>query len=121
MYCKNCGKQMGNDRFCPYCGSENAPLRQTNRSSGTDSGSVGWGILGFFFPIVGLILFLVWREEKPLSSKAAGIGALVNVIVGAVGSIVAVLVTLAIFGTVFGLIFATPTDVITTISTALAV
>jgi len=30
--------------------------------------------------VVGLVLFLVWRDEKPKTAKAAGIGALVSVI-----------------------------------------
>ena len=40
-----------------------------------------WGLLGCCIPIVGLVLFLVWRDTKPKTSKAAGIGALVSVIV----------------------------------------
>ena len=52
-----------------------------------DSGSFGWAVLGFFFPIVGLILFLVWKDQKPLSSKKAGIGALVGVILSVVSTI----------------------------------
>ena len=43
-----------------------------------DSGSIGWAILGFFIPIVGLILFLVWKGTKPNCAKMAGIGALVG-------------------------------------------
>ena len=31
-------------------------------------------------PIVGLVLFLVWKDTKPRNAKAAGIGALVSVI-----------------------------------------
>ena len=47
-----------------------------------DSGSIGWGILGCCLPLVGLILFLVWKDSKPLSAKKAGIGALVGFIAG---------------------------------------
>lgn len=43
-----------------------------------DSGSIGWVILGFFIPIVGLILFLVWKNTKPQCAKMAGIGAIVG-------------------------------------------
>lgn len=46
-----------------------------------DSGSFGWAVLGFFIPLVGLILYLVWKNEKPLSAKKAGVGALVGFIV----------------------------------------
>lgn len=37
-------------------------------------------MLGFFIPLVGLILYLVWKDEKPKSAKRAGKGALVSVI-----------------------------------------
>ena len=49
-----------------------------------DTGSFGWAVLGFFFPIVGLILFLIWKTEKPGSAKQAGMGSLVSVIVSVV-------------------------------------
>ena len=61
-----------------------------------DNGSFGWAVLGFFFPIVGLILYLVWRAEKPLSARRAGIGALVSVIVGAVFTVLLIVVEVVI-------------------------
>lgn len=57
-----------------------------------DNGSFGWAVLGFFIPIAGLILYLVWRTEKPLSARRAGIGALVSVIVGAVFTVLLIVV-----------------------------
>ena len=45
-----------------------------------DRGCFLWGLLGCCIPVVGLVLFLVWRDEKPKTAKAAGIGALVSVI-----------------------------------------
>ena len=101
-YCRNCGKQLDqNVAFCPNCGaSQKANTTQDYNPSQIDpyesqrydqnprrrnldpydSGSFGWAILGFFIPLVGLILFLVWAQTKPKSAKMAGIGALVNVI-----------------------------------------
>lgn len=61
-----------------------------------DSGSFGWAVLGFFIPIAGLILYLVWRTEKPLSARRAGIGALVSVIVGAVFTVLLIVVEVVI-------------------------
>lgn len=61
-----------------------------------DNGSFGWAVLGFFFPIVGLILYLVWRTEKPLSARRAGIGALVSVIVGAVLTVLLIVVEVVV-------------------------
>ena len=45
-----------------------------------DRGGFLWGLLGCCIPVVGLVLFLVWRDEKPNTAKVAGIGALVSVI-----------------------------------------
>lgn len=61
-----------------------------------DNGSFGWAVLGFFIPIAGLILYLVWRTEKPLSARRAGIGALVSVIVGAVFTVLLIVVEVVI-------------------------
>lgn len=44
-----------------------------------DSGSIGWGVLGFLFPIVGIILFIVWRNEKPKCAKVSLYGALISI------------------------------------------
>ena len=79
MYCKYCGyKTNDNDKFCANCGkfiNVNNNQIQTN-----DTGSFGWAVLGFFIPIIGLILFLVWNKEKPKSAKQAGIGTLSYII-----------------------------------------
>ena len=54
-----------------------------------DNGGFLWGLLGCCIPVVGLILFLVWKDQKPKTAKAAGIGALVSVILGVVSYIIA--------------------------------
>ncbi len=108
MYCRNCGEQLNdNDRVCPACGTpvvktgpqgapnngpqtyayggtDDAP-RQTYQYSGPeyqpspDTGSKGWGVLGCCLPLIGLILFLVWKDDKPRSARSAGIGAIIGV------------------------------------------
>lgn len=87
-YCKNCGKQIEDGvQFCSNCGADQRePVQQnvTNAPAVVDNGGFGWGLLGFCIPIVGLILFLVWRDTKPRTSKAAGKGALISVIIGVV-------------------------------------
>ena len=58
----------------------NCTDRTENGDYTNDTGSIGWGFLGCCIPIVGLVLFLVWKDTKPRNAKAAGIGALVCVI-----------------------------------------
>lgn len=52
-----------------------------NTNPVNDKGGFGWGFLGCWIPLVGLILFLVWKDNKPKSAKAAGIGAIVGVVI----------------------------------------
>lgn len=87
MYCPNCGEPIPDGaRFCAKCGtSVNGDYpNETYRNSpsyNNDNGSFGWAVLGFFIPLIGLILYLVWKDEKPKSAKRAGKGALVSVII----------------------------------------
>lgn len=89
MYCRYCGKQIEEDaRFCPYCGSalqeeRQAPPPQQRYVDPNDAPSGGFAVLGFFFPVVGLILFLVWQDTMPRRAKSCGKGALTSVIVSA--------------------------------------
>lgn len=53
----------------------------TNVTNTNDKGGFLWGLLGCCIPLVGLILFLVWKGDKPKTAKAAGIGAIVGVVV----------------------------------------
>ena len=78
MYCKNCAKEIDEKAvICPHCG-----VSQETAPQVVDNGGFGWGLLGCCIPIVGLTLFLAWRDMKPKTSKAAGIGALVCVCCG---------------------------------------
>jgi len=45
------------------------------------SGGFGWGVLAFFIPIVGLILWLVWRHSKPAASRGSRNGFIVGMVV----------------------------------------
>ena len=41
----------------------------------------GLGILCFLIPLLGLILYIVWKEPKPIKSKGAGKAALWGIII----------------------------------------
>lgn len=89
-FCKNCGEQIDDQAvICPKCG-----VPQTNQPPvGEDNGGILWGLLGCCIPIVGLILFLIWKDTKPNTAKAAGIGALISV-----GITVVFYILIAVFG-----------------------
>ena len=69
---------------------QQAPVQQPE-----DKGGFGWGLLGCCIPLVGLILFLVWKGDKPQTAKAAGIGAIVGVAVSVICYIISFALGLA--------------------------
>lgn len=130
MYCKNCGQNLDDTaRWCPACGTKQEvetvqaePVSDADyfaapptapqppvaphppvdfmEEKPADKGGFLWGLLGYLVPLVGLILFLVWKDTKPKTSKAAGIGALVSVILGVIVYIIAIVgfVSLGVVG-----------------------
>lgn len=99
-YCTYCGTQIDDGvQFCPNCGAKQALTSSDNQNSFFAENAFGDGqqdtrrtffandplvtersrgitVLSFIFPIVGLILWLVWKDKKPGKSISAGKGAL---------------------------------------------
>lgn len=77
--------------------SQNVSATQSQQTD-SEGSTVGWGILGFFVPIVGFILWLIWKDEHPARAKSAGIGCLVSICLGVVGVILYVVLVFVILG-----------------------
>lgn len=69
---------------------------QYNRYAPDDAPNAGYGVLSFFFPIVGLILALIWRDNYPKRARSCAIGTIAGVAVGVVFSIILTIVTLVV-------------------------
>lgn len=120
MYCRNCGTALeDNAVICTKCGVavtppapppysaqqpyqnpyynnyNQQPYRQPNQEE--DRPSTGFNALAFFFPVVGLILFLVWKDQKPLCARSIGKWALIGFIASVVLTIVSVVLSIFIF------------------------
>ncbi|MDR2634540.1 MAG: zinc ribbon domain-containing protein [Clostridiales bacterium] len=70
-----------------------------------DSSSFGFGFLCFLFPIIGLILYGIWKEEYPLRAKSCATGAWISIILCSVivlSFFGAILILLAITGAFAG-------------------
>lgn len=87
-FCSNCGRELADDAvLCPNCGSavpQAAPQREDKRS-------VGLNIVGFLFPLIGLILFLCLKKDTPVRAKSIGkwalIGFIIAVVLGVIGGV----------------------------------
>lgn len=93
MFCTKCGAKLPKDsKYCVECGvsiNEDSNKVSNNTSS---TPSFVWAIVGFLVPVAGLILFIMWKEDRPKDSKVAGISALVSTILYVIYMIIMVLV-----------------------------
>lgn len=74
MYCINCGKEIDpNADICLNCGT------YTKKNiSGNDTPSTGLNIVSFLWPMVGLILYLSYKDNTPTKAKSCGKWALIG-------------------------------------------
>ena len=102
MYCGNCGTQVEEDSvYCRHCGrkvgggAENPNTPPTGLYYAEDKSSAGGAALGFFFPVAGFILWLVWQDKYRKRATSCGKGALAGVIVSAVIVFITFIIMLA--------------------------
>ncbi len=93
-YCSHCGEQLNDDvNYCPKCGlnvnqnnnfSKNSMSNVYDSSKSYDESSEStfiYSVIGFFVPIVGIILFCIWNNEYPSRAKSAIKGTLIAIAV----------------------------------------
>ena len=88
MFCTNCGKEIHDDAvICTACGvptkNYNKPVQEVDDSMGCLMGGAC-----FIIPLMGLILYLLWKDSKPNSARFCAKWALVGFIVNLLISIV---------------------------------
>ena len=80
-FCLHCGKEIMDEAvICPGCGCVVSGEVVINKEAvaGNKTSYFGWGVLGFFIPVVGLILYFVNRTKNPARAKALGIATLIG-------------------------------------------
>lgn len=75
MFCKTCGERISElAEICIHCG-----VRVKNAAS-VDKPNWGVNLITLCcVPIVGLIMFFVWKDEKPAAAKSALTFFLINI------------------------------------------
>ena len=96
IFCYKCGKKAeDSDEFCMSCGTrlikewgvEKTAFSQQQtytqpmyQPQSVDVESTGLNVISFLFPLIGAILYLVLKDDKPRKAKACGKWALISVI-----------------------------------------
>ena len=93
MYCRNCGKMVkDNAVFCYNCGNRLIDIQTAVpmddefqiQEKTNDQPSFWFALLAFFFPIGGLILWLIYEDKKPKRARSLKRG----MIIGLAGKII---------------------------------
>lgn len=81
--CPHCKNELPNNTvICPHCG-----MRLIEQDfSAYDKPSVGWNIAGFFFPLMGFIIALIWWRRRHLTVRARSLA-----IASALGLVIGIL------------------------------
>lgn len=99
-YCQHCGNPCDiNAAVCLKCGCAFAPQKPVK----VDEPSIWLRIACFFIPVLGLIMYLVERDDRPKCAKFYGMAALISVIL----QVVFVVLFYIIFFVIFGVAFST--------------
>lgn len=93
--CPSCNKFSPNDsKFCTSCGNN---ITSTSIYVADDQPNFGYALLGFLAPIVGFVLYFLWKDQTPNQAKSWLKGAITSVIF----SVVLVLLYILFFIIVF--------------------
>ena len=74
-------------------------------SNENDSPSIGFAILCFLIPLLGLILYLVWKDDYPLKAKSCGKGAIIGVVASIVLGIASYGCLMSSLGSIYGSLY----------------
>lgn len=66
MYCKNCGRHLAEEAIvCPACGVATEKFYQSHPATKEDNPSVILKIASFIYPILGVILYIIYENKQP--------------------------------------------------------
>ena len=79
MYCPHCGEQISEHaEICPKCGVR---VKGTS-SSGEDKPNIAVNLASLCcIPLLGIIMFFVWKNDKPIAAKSALIWSIVSMVI----------------------------------------
>lgn len=80
MYCPNCGATINeNAEFCVNCGVNINKFLNKQTTNPDDSANIWVNLLSLCcFPIVGIVLYFIWKDKQPKAAKSALIFGLIG-------------------------------------------
>lgn len=80
-YCIYCGEELVDSAcFCHKCGNK-TEHKEENKIQNDNEPTFPYSLIGFFVPLAGLVLFIIWNDTYKRRAYAAGKAALISVII----------------------------------------
>ena len=67
MFCPKCGKEINNNSLCEC-------------NTYIDKGGFKYGLLGFLFPVAGIVIYYMLKDKEPNLCNSFKIGSMVGII-----------------------------------------
>lgn len=97
MYCPNCGSEIDvNAEICVNCGVNVLNFGKQNTAAINDKSNIWVNLLSLCcVPLLGIIMFFVWKNEQPKAAKSALIFALIGISISIILGVISFLIGIA--------------------------
>ncbi|WP_431028497.1 zinc ribbon domain-containing protein [Lysinibacillus sp. LZ02] len=97
MYCPNCGSSINeNAEICVHCGVNVLKFSNQTTAAQNDTSNIWVNLLSLCcFPLLGIIMFFVWRDKQPKAAKSALIFGLIGLAISVVIGIISFVLGIA--------------------------
>lgn len=97
MYCPNCGSKIdGNAEICVNCGVNVLNFGKKSTAAIDDKSNIWVNLLSLCcFPLLGIIMFFVWKDKQPKAAKSALIFGLIGLVIAIILGIISFVLGLA--------------------------
>jgi len=98
MYCPNCGSSINeNAEICVHCGVNVLKFSNQTTAVENDTSNIWVNLISLCcFPLLGIILFFVWKDKQPKAAKSALIFGLIGVCISIVLGIISAALGIAV-------------------------
>lgn len=97
MYCPNCGSSINqNAEICINCGVNVLKFGNQTTATKNDTSNICVNLLSLCcFPLLGIIMFFVWKEKQPKAAKSALIFGLIGLVISIIFAIISFVLGIA--------------------------
>lgn len=97
MYCPNCGTNINeNAEVCTNCGVNVLTFGSKTINTSENKANIWVNLISLCcFPILGIIMYFVWKDQQPKTAKSALIFGIIGFVISIIIGIISVIIGIA--------------------------